>query len=80
MGPMTGGGRGFCVLRLPNRPGEPLVGAVGRAGWPVGRIHRGEDELVHLRRRAEWVEAILSTIHGRIECLQAARRQEPLGV
>jgi hypothetical protein len=77
---MTGGGGGFCVLRLQSRRDEPLIGASGRAGWPVGRIADGEDELAHLRSQAEQIETILRAIRGRIKHLQAVRWQEPIGV
>ena len=63
---MTGGGRGFCVLRVPGDPGEPLVGAAGRAGRPVGAMEDGKDELEHLRGQARQIEATLRTIHARI--------------
>jgi len=32
MGPMTGGGGGFCVLKLPSSPEESLTGFAGRSG------------------------------------------------
>jgi len=77
---MTGGGRGLCVLRLPDGPGERLIGTAGRLGWPVGPIAQGqEDELLHLRSQARRIEGILRTIHDRIEHLEAARRREPVG-
>jgi len=76
---MTGGGRGFCILRLPNRPGEPVVGAGGRMGRPVGRTPQGEDELAILRRQADRIEAILRAIRGRIERLEATLRQKTIG-
>jgi len=80
LGPMTGGSRGFCVLRLPNSTGEPFTGLAGRAGWPVGHIAEEKVELAHLRGQAQQVEAILRSIHSRIERLQLAQRREPIGV
>lgn len=47
-GPMTGGARGYCAVRLPNRPGQAPVGYAGMAGrffsgWPrvFGRLGTG---------------------------------------
>ena len=80
MGPLTGGGRGFCVLRLPNRPGEPSTGFAGRAGCPVSQPFDGEAELAHLRSQALQIKGILRHIRGRIERLEAGRRQTTVGV
>lgn len=77
---MAGGGRGFCVLKCPDRPGEPCSGFAGLAGWPVGSLMEGEGELAYLRRQARQIEAVLRSVRGRIEHLQAARHQEPIGV
>ncbi len=66
LGPMMGGGRGFCVLKLPSRPGETVVGSAGQAGWPVGQGAAANAELTRLRRRADWIEARLGAIRRRI--------------
>jgi len=34
-GPMTGRGRGHCMLKIPQTSNEPLTGFVGRSGQPV---------------------------------------------
>jgi hypothetical protein len=78
-GPMTGGGSGFCVLRVPNRPGEPLIGAAGRTGWPVGMTVEGGAELAPLRRQARRIEAVLCVIRAWIAHLEANRRQANVG-
>lgn len=31
-GPMTGGGRGYCAVRLPDQPGQVPVGYAGLGG------------------------------------------------
>jgi hypothetical protein len=77
---MTGGSRGFCVLRLPNRPGEPSTGLAGRAGWLVGRTVEGEAELAQLHRQARHIEAVLRVLRARIEHLEASRRHANVGV
>jgi hypothetical protein len=37
-GPMTGNGRGYCVLQVPAAPDEPLSGFVGLQGRPVAML------------------------------------------
>jgi hypothetical protein len=34
-GPLTGAGRGFCILKLPRARGEAMGGLAGWAGKPV---------------------------------------------
>ena len=77
---MTGGGSGFCVLRLPNSPGEPFTGLAGQAGRTVGRTVEGEAELAQLRRQARQIEAVLRVLRARIEHLEASRRHANVGV
>ena len=50
MGPMTGGGRGLCVLKLSAEPDEPIIGLAGRAGRPVRRSPECEAELTQFRQ------------------------------
>ena len=76
---MMGGGRGFCVLRLPDKPGEPVIGSAGRAGWPVGRSPGLDAELAQLRRQADRIEATLRAIRSRIELLGAHQKQAAVG-
>jgi predicted metal-binding protein len=43
-GPMSGRGRGYCVLKLPDTTEGPVRGFVGKAGWPfVGAISGQEN-------------------------------------
>ena len=45
LGPMTGRGSGYCLLKIPSSPDEPQAGFVGLSGKPVAllpRIPRGE--------------------------------------
>ena len=65
-GPMTGRGGGYCLLKLPGSPDEPLSGFAGRSGlsraalarwnrnglgFPSLRAQRLEAELRDMRRR-----------------------------
>ena len=34
-GPFTGRGEGYCVLRIPDEEGRPIVGIAGRQGSPI---------------------------------------------
>lgn len=34
-GPMTGKGRGHCILKIPSTPEEPVTGFAGESGRPV---------------------------------------------
>ena len=80
LGPMTGGGRGLCVLKLPAEPDEPILGFAGRAGRPVRRPPNCAAELTKLRSHARHIEVVLTGIRRRIERLEASRRREPVGV
>jgi len=66
-GPMTGGGRGFCVLRAPSKPDESVTGFAGLSGRPVSGCRlRAAMELAWLRPRAERLQTVLGAMGGRI--------------
>jgi hypothetical protein len=45
LGPFTGGGRGYCALRLPNpESGEGVSGYVGIQGAPVSVVPRPDSQ------------------------------------
>ena len=77
---MTGGGRGFCVLKMPRSPDEPTVGYAGRAGWPVVQAGAPKAEVPGLRSEARRIEAALCAIRGRIGMLEAKQKQAAVGV
>ena len=68
---MTGGGRGFCALKVAAMPGESVTPVAGRAGWPVGRVSGASAEVAQLRSEARRIEAALGAIRGRIGMLEA---------
>jgi hypothetical protein len=35
-GPFSGRGEGYCAVKLPDEPGQPVEGYVGQEGHPVG--------------------------------------------
>lgn len=69
-GPMTGRGEGFCLLKLPGSPGEPLSGFLGRSGYPVRFRSEGIGvDLDFLRHWVRRLEAELRAMRRRIEAL-----------
>lgn len=67
MGPMTGGGRGFCAIPLP----KTWPGYVGRAAYPPYGVPRGQmtlqQELDLLKYQAQALREQLEQIENRIE-------------
>lgn len=75
-GPMTGGGRGFCVLRVPSKPDESVTGFAGLSGRPVSGCRlRPAMELASLRARAERLQAVLGAMRDRIGPARQARKR-----
>ena len=70
-GPMTSRGRGFCFLKMPQGPDEPIRGFAGRMGWPLGLPLGPEAALAQLRSQAAQFEDVFRAIHGRIDRLEA---------
>ena len=80
LGPMSGGGRGFCVLKMSQRSEEPVTGFAGEAGWPVGGfLSWREAELANLKARNRQIETTLRAIRRRIELLEANRKETMTG-
>jgi len=40
LGPMTGRGGGYCLLKIPRIPDEPKTGFFGLSGKPIALLHR----------------------------------------
>jgi hypothetical protein len=69
-GPMTGGGRGFCVLRLPRSADEPVEGFAGAAGRPVRIVPDARrTEVASLRRRVVELERMVRGVRERVTAL-----------
>ena len=89
MGPMTGGGRGFCAVPgMARRPGYGRLGGWGRQvgfgwGWggpfywgqPAVYPAMGAEELDFLKDQAEAMRAELRQIETRIEDLEKSAGQ-----
>lgn len=80
-GPMTGGARGYCVLKVPESPEEPMTGLAGKDGVPVrtASFFQSDSVLAHLRMQAAHIENTLSSIRLRINQLEAVRRDRGSG-
>jgi len=69
-GPMTGRGRGYCLLKLSGGPDEPLSGFSGRSGDPVRLWPDGIGmDLASLSLQVQCLEAELRDIRRRIVAL-----------
>ena len=79
MGPMTGGGRGMCVVNLSAGTHDTFAGLAGRVGGPVRMPLTRHAALAQLRDQARYLEGVLADIRGRIECLRANQPQAQEG-
>jgi len=70
-GPMTGRCRGFCALKVPPKPEEPISGFAGQAGRPFTLPPIRKATLAQLHGQAARMEDVLRAIRGRIERLEA---------
>lgn len=72
-GPMTGNAGGYCLLKVPSAPGEPMLGLAGREGKPVtiASFSSRERTLAHLKLKAVHIENSLEHIRRRIDDLEA---------
>lgn len=73
LGPMTGDGRGFCVVRLPDGGDPTQVGIAGlscNAASEPGFTSRAQ--LAFLKAQSRRVEMLLELIRDRIRTLERA--------
>ncbi|MEW5722677.1 MAG: DUF5320 domain-containing protein [Thermodesulfobacteriota bacterium] len=69
-GPMSGGGRGFCVLQAPEAPGESMKGFAGIQGQAVfGNYYGPQTGLVPLKTWVRLFERRLEEIRDRLAAL-----------
>lgn len=71
---MTGGGRGFCVLKVPPTPTESIAGVAGSAGWSVSNATDAQTELARLQLDTQRIEVGLRALYSQVEHLEANRR------
>jgi len=72
---MTGGGEGFCVLKLPSASDGSLSGATERARRPAGALSGEEQTLAHLQWEVRRIEALLNVIRARLDQFEATGTQ-----
>lgn len=67
---LTGEGRGFCILRLPRAPGEPISGFAGSSGYPVRfRPPAIQTDLESVRADIRRIEAAVRSMKRRLTAL-----------
>lgn len=77
-GPLTGKASGFCLIRMPDDPGQPRTGFAGMAGQPVAidpdfRQLDGRSLQDCLRE----MRAALAAMRCRLDDLESGRRADP---
>ncbi len=77
-GPMTGKANGFCLIHMPDEPGEPRTGFAGLAGEPVsmGPDLRTTDGR-SLQERLRDMQAALAAMRCRLSNLESGGRVAP---
>lgn len=82
LGSMTGGGGGFCILKVPRTSAEPLTGFAGLAGRQVGGFDpESQTHLAPLQTQARCIEMNITNLKRRITALEefGKRRTEKQG-
>ncbi len=77
-GPMTGKANGFCLIRMPDDPGQPRTGFVGMAGDPVAM---GPDlskaDALSLQARLREMQFVLTAMRSRLDGLESGGHSTP---
>jgi hypothetical protein len=53
LGPLSGRGEGYCVVRLPEED-QPARGFAGLGGWPIGSVEPAARWVQRPSRRLGW--------------------------
>jgi hypothetical protein len=70
-GPMTGGSRGYCVLKIPSKHDEPVTGFAGLSGRPVSLSQGGfRPKLATLRIEFQRIGRMIDNIRRRMLVLE----------
>ena len=73
-GPITGGGRGYCVLKVPSTPNEPMTGLAGLPGRPVAFFPgRSEMHPSFLMAEVRRIRMALEGIRRHVGTLETSR-------
>lgn len=80
-GPMTGNGGGYCLMKMPDAPGEPETGFAGLAGRSVMICNNSRQmNIVLLQDRLQGVQAALQELKWRLANLEAGDDNDSAGV
>ena len=75
-GPMTGGSRGYCVLKTPIAKSEPVTGFVGLSGRPVSFSQSGfKLNLSSLRIEFQRIGGMIDHIRRRLLVLETMQSE-----
>ena len=73
-GPMTGAGRGYCILKIPAASDEGLTGFAGLVGYPLDfQPDWMTDESDALRLNLRRIEFALQDLDLRLSALEKVR-------
>ena len=74
---MTGGSRGYCVLKTPIAKDEPVTGFAGLSGRPVSFSQSGfRPKLPSLRTEFQRIERMIHNIRSRMVVLETMQSGE----
>ena len=73
---MTGGGGGYCLLKIPRTPDAPITGFAGLYGTPVSLLCGSPRmDIAPLHVRAQRIQLALRGIERRIAILETVRQE-----
>lgn len=75
LGPMTGGGEGCCILKLPDGASQYPARSEVRLDRPVDKAGGRDLELVFLQREVQRIEALLDAIRARLKQIETTNTQ-----
>ncbi|MFP4106161.1 MAG: DUF5320 domain-containing protein [Phycisphaerae bacterium] len=74
LGPLTGRGRGFCVMKLPNQDHPTATGIAGAGGEPFGRQTGNPGTLQQLHTDADRLDVLLRSFRRSLDRLSPRQR------
>ena len=75
LGPMTGGGEGFCIVRLPDGSEKDPAASAIRVGQVADESGEEELGLARLRWEVQRIEASLDAIRARLKQIETTSIQ-----
>jgi len=75
LGPMSGGVRGLCILKLPQKPDEPVTGFAGQSGRRVFISSASHTtDVMNLKSRVQYIGAMLNHLRSRVYNLEVSEK------